>query len=102
MNNDESKPLSELLPEASPEALPAASEATLATEVLLSQLLHDFKNQLGGVKLYAAVLKKSLANNTLDVTEGIAICDKIIWQIDELAARTKAAARGIKSSVQQS
>lgn len=90
MNKAESKPLSEL-------PLTSGSEATLDKDVLVSQLLHDFKNQLGGVKLYAAVLKKSLANNTLDASEGIAICDKIIQQIDELAARTKAAARGIKS-----
>lgn len=95
MNKAETKPVSEL-------PLAATSEATLATDVLISQLLHDVKNQLGGVKLYAAVLKKSLANNTLDTSEGIAICDKIIRQIDELAARTKAAARGIKSSAHQS
>ncbi len=91
MNKAAMKPLSELSP-----------EAPLATDVLVSQLLHDFKNQLGGVKLYAAVLKKSLANNSLDVAEGIAICDKIIQQIDALAARTKAAARGVKSSASQS
>jgi nitrogen-specific signal transduction histidine kinase len=91
MNKAETKPLSALTPNAS-----------LASDDLISQLLHDIKNQLGGVKLYAAVLKKSLANNTLDVTEGIAICEKIIQQVDELAARTKATARGINSSAQQS
>ena len=90
MNKAESKSSSEL-------PLTSGSEASLATDVLVSQLLHDFKNQLGGVKLYAAVLKKSLANQTLEASEGIAICDKIIQQIDEIAARTKAAERGIYS-----
>lgn len=94
MNDAEAKLLSEL---------PAASAPdTSNAEVLVSQLLHDFKNQLGGLKLYAAVLKKSLANNTLDVSEGIALCDKMMQQIDELTARTKAAARAIKPSARQS
>jgi nitrogen-specific signal transduction histidine kinase len=76
MNDAETKPLSEL-------PLTVALEShEIAT--LVSQLLHDFKNQLGGLKLYAAVLKKSLANDTLDVSEGIALCDKIMQQIDEL------------------
>lgn len=93
MNDAETKPLSEL-------PLTAASESPSAeaAETLVSQLLHDFKNQLGGLKLYAAVLKKSLTNNTLDVSEGIVLCDKIMQQIDELTARTKAAAREIKPS----
>jgi nitrogen-specific signal transduction histidine kinase len=91
MNKAETKSLSELSP-----------NAALAPDDSISQLLHDVKNQLGGVKLYAAVLKKSLANNTLDATEGIAICEKIIQKVDELAARTKATARGIDSSTRQS
>ncbi len=95
MNKTEMKPLSELSP-----VTPLA--ATLAPDALVSQWLHDVKNQLGGVKLYAAVLKKGLANNTLDSAEGIAICDKIIRQIDELTARTKAAARARKPAVRQS
>jgi nitrogen-specific signal transduction histidine kinase len=90
-NDAETKPLSKSPLAAAPEA-PAAE----AAEALVSQLLHDFKNQLGGLKLYAAVLKKSLANNTLDKSEGIALCDKIMQQIDELTARTKATARAIK------
>lgn len=94
MNDAEAKPLSEL---------PAATAPdTSHAEVLVSQLLHDFKNQLGGLKLYAAVLKKSLANNPLDVSEGIALCDKMMQQIDELTARTKAAARAIQPSAPQS
>lgn len=94
MNQADTKPLSELPP--------ATVLKSHEAEALVSQLLHDFKNQLGGLKLYAAVLKKSLANNTLDVSEGIALCDKIMQQIDELTARTKAAAREIKPSAQRS
>jgi len=91
MNDTKTKPLSAPAPEIISDAL--------ATDVFISQLLHDFKNQLGGVKLYAAVLKKSLASDSLDVSEGIAICEKIIQQIDVLTARTKEATQSIKASV---
>ena len=102
MTDAETKPLSELPPATAPEYRPEFRLESCEAEALVAQLLHDFKNQLGGLKLYAAVLKKSLANNTLDKSEGIALCDKIMQQIDELTARTKAAAREIKPSAQQS
>ena len=97
MNDAETKPLSMTPPETLSDPLPEV----LATEAMVSHLLHDFKNQLGGVKLYAAVLKKSIANNTLDAAEGMAICDKIVQQIDELTVRTKEVAHSIKSSDHQ-
>ena len=53
----------------------AADQATL-TEVgrMTSRLIHDFKNQMGGLKLYAAFLKKRFA----DQPEGVEISEKII------------------------
>lgn len=68
-------------------------------EVLVSRFLHDFRNQLGGLKLYAAWLKKSLANDTLDVPEGIEVCEKILQQIDALTLQTKETARSLKASM---
>lgn len=47
------------------------------------RLVHDFKNQLGGLKLYAAYLKKRFADNP-DVAEGLEIADKIIQTIHEM------------------
>jgi hypothetical protein len=86
MSNAESNPLATPEPDASPhEATPEAA--------VLARLLHDFKNQLGGLKLYVAFLKKSLVNNSLDVQEGIEVCDKLMQQIDALTARAKEAAR---------
>lgn len=94
------KPEPDSLPTLSPElpVAPAPETRSERLEASVAQLLHDFKNQLGGVKLYAAVLKKSLANNSLEVAEGIAICEKIIRQIDEMTVRTKAAARELSST----
>ena len=66
-------------------------------EAALSQLLHDFKNQLGGLKLYAAFLRKSLAENSLDVNEGIEVCDKMIQQLNLMSERARRSARLIKS-----
>lgn len=66
-------------------------------DIALSQLLHDFKNQLGGLKLYAAYLKKKLIRNSLPPNEGIEVCDKIIQTIDALAARAKEFAEISKS-----
>lgn len=74
------------------------SESHNEGELLVSRLLHDFRNQLGGLKLYAAWLKKSLANNTLDVPEGIEVCDKILLQIDALTLQTKDVARSLKTA----
>ncbi|HEX4948866.1 MAG TPA: hypothetical protein VFZ34_19470 [Blastocatellia bacterium] len=84
MENVNPNPISVLLPEA-----PAATSPDAA----LAQLLHDCRNQLGGLKLYVTFLKKGLMNNTLNRREGIEICDKILQQIDSLTARTKEVAR---------
>ncbi len=73
------------------------SELNTEVEALLARLLHDFRNQLGGVKLYAAFLRKSLANDTLKTSEGIEVCDKILRQIDALTAHTKEVARSLPS-----
>ena len=69
------------------------SEINTEIEAPLARLLHDFRNQLGGMKLYAAFLRKGLANDTLKVSEGLEVCDKILYQIDDLTVQVKEAAR---------
>lgn len=49
-----------------------------------ARLIHDFKNQLGGLKLYAAYLKKRFAGNP-DVAEGLEIADKIVQTINDMS-----------------
>ena len=49
-----------------------------------ARLIHDFKNQLGGLKLYAAYLKKRFDANP-DVAEGLEIADKIVQTINEMS-----------------
>lgn len=46
-----------------------------------ARLVHDFKNQLSGLKLYAAYLKKRFA----DQPEGAEIAEKIIHSLNEMA-----------------
>ena len=87
MNKAELEPSSELLLKASP-------EAPCATTILVSQLLHDFKNQLGDVRLSVA-LKNNLANNILEVADGIAIGDETLQQVGTLAAHPKSAAQSL-------
>ncbi len=48
---------------------------------LTSRLIHDFKNQLGGIKLYAAYLKKRVA----DHPEALEIAEKIILGLNTMA-----------------
>ena len=48
---------------------------------LASRLIHDFKNQLGGMKLYASYLKKRFADNP----EGVEVAEKIIQGLNEMA-----------------
>ena len=81
--------------------LKSLSEINNEAEAVISRLLHDFRNQLGGLKLYAAWLKKSLANDTLDVPEGIEVCEKILQQIDALTLQTKETARSLKASMKK-
>jgi len=45
-----------------------------------NRLIHDFKNQMGGLKLYAAYLKKRFAGQP----EGLEIADKIIHSLNEM------------------
>lgn len=49
-----------------------------------SKLIHDFKNQMGGLKLYAAYLKKRFASQP-DMAEGLEIADKIAQSVSEMA-----------------
>jgi hypothetical protein len=53
----------------------------LETGRMTSRLIHDFKNQMGGLKLYAAYLKKRFA----DQPEGLEIADKIIQGLNTMA-----------------
>jgi signal transduction histidine kinase len=48
---------------------------------MAARLIHDFKNQLGGLKLYAAYLQKRFADNA----EGVEIADKIARGLNEMA-----------------
>ncbi|MCI0337492.1 MAG: HAMP domain-containing histidine kinase [Acidobacteria bacterium] len=48
---------------------------------MTSRLIHDFKNQMGGLKLYAAYLKKRFA----DQPEGLEIAEKIIQGLNTMA-----------------
>jgi signal transduction histidine kinase len=48
---------------------------------MAARLIHDFKNQLGGLKLYAAYLQKRFADNT----EGVEIAEKIARGLNEMA-----------------
>lgn len=50
---------------------------------MTSRLIHDFKNQMGGLKLYAAYLKKRFA----DQPEGAEIAEKIIQGLNAMADR---------------
>ncbi|MFN0111240.1 MAG: sensor histidine kinase [Blastocatellia bacterium] len=49
-----------------------------------ARLIHDFKNQLGGLKLYTAYLKKRFAAHP-DLAEGLEIADKIAQSVNEMA-----------------
>lgn len=48
---------------------------------MTARLVHDFKNQLSGLKLYAAYLKKRFAEQP----EGVEIAEKIIQNLNEMA-----------------
>ncbi len=56
-------------------------ERLIETGRMASRLIHDFKNQLGGLKLYAAYLKKRFADNP----EGLEIVEKINQGLNEMA-----------------
>ncbi len=48
---------------------------------MTARLVHDFKNQLGGLKLYSAYLKKRFS----DQPEGLEIAEKIIQSLNSMA-----------------
>jgi len=48
---------------------------------MTARLIHDFKNQLGGLKLYAAYLQKRFAGDA----EGVEIAEKIAQGLNEMA-----------------
>jgi len=48
---------------------------------MTARLIHDFKNQMGGLKLYAAYLKKRFS----DQPEGLEIAEKIIQGLNNMA-----------------
>lgn len=56
---------------------------------LTSRLIHDFKNQLGGLKLYAAYLKKRFA----DQPEGLEIAEKIVDGLNTMAEHASLVSR---------
>jgi signal transduction histidine kinase len=53
----------------------------IETGRMATRLIHDFKNQLGGLKLYAAYLQKRFADNA----EGLEIAEKIAQGLSEMA-----------------
>jgi signal transduction histidine kinase len=59
------------------------SEETILIETgrMAARLMHDFKNQLGGLKLYAAYLQKRFAGNA----EGMEVAEKIAQGLNEMA-----------------
>ena len=56
-------------------------ERLIETGRMAMRLIHDFKNQLGGLKLYAAYLQKRFADNA----EGMEIAEKIAQGLSEMA-----------------
>jgi signal transduction histidine kinase len=56
---------------------------------LTSRLIHDFKNQMGGLKLYAAYLKKRFA----DQPEGLEIAEKIVEGLNTMAEQASLVSR---------
>jgi signal transduction histidine kinase len=53
----------------------------IETGRMTARLMHDFKNQLGGLKLYAAFLQKRFADNA----EGMEVAEKIAQGLNEMA-----------------
>jgi signal transduction histidine kinase len=53
----------------------------IETGRMAARLIHDFKNQLGGLKLYAAYMQKRFADNA----EGVEIAEKIAQGLNEMA-----------------
>ena len=56
-------------------------EILIETGRMAARLIHDFKNRLGGLKLYAAYLQKRFADNA----EGLEIAEKIAQGLNDMA-----------------
>ncbi|MBS1788599.1 MAG: HAMP domain-containing histidine kinase [Acidobacteria bacterium] len=67
------------------ELIPETDEQSRFAEVgrTTARLIHDFKNQMGGIKLYAAYLKKRFAAN-VELADGLEIADKIVQTLNEM------------------
>lgn len=61
----------------------AESEMMLEIGRATNKLIHDFKNQMGGLKLYAAYLKKLFATQP-EHADSLEIADKIAQSINEM------------------
>lgn len=62
------------------EPVPQEQIALLEVGRATNRLIHDFKNQMSGLKLYAAYLKKRFANQP----EGVEIAEKIVQSLNEM------------------
>src|SRR5262252_9938629 len=56
-------------------------EILIETGRMAARLIHDFKNRLGGLKLYAAYLQKRFADNA----EGVEVAEKIAQGLNDMA-----------------
>lgn len=56
---------------------------------MTSKLIHDFKNQMGGLKLYTTFLKKRFADNP----EALEITEKILQSVDNMANHSAAVSK---------
>jgi signal transduction histidine kinase len=65
---------------------------------LTSRLIHDFRNQMGGLKLYASYLKKRLTGSEVGPAgqEGTEIADKIIEGLNTMAEHATLVSRMTK------
>jgi len=59
----------------------------IETGRMASRLIHDFKNQIGGMKLYASYLKKRFSGHP-ELAEGVEIAEKIIQGLNEMAEQS--------------
>src|SRR6266540_4138874 len=72
----------------------------IETGRMAARLIHDFKNQLGGLKLYAAYMQKRFADNA----EGVEVAEKIAQGLNEMAEQAviklgpRASAKRVKIS----
>ncbi|HYE72215.1 MAG TPA: HAMP domain-containing sensor histidine kinase [Blastocatellia bacterium] len=75
--------------------LAVESKESSESDLRALHLIHDFKNQLGGLKLYAAYLKKRMVNDA----EGSEVCEKIIHGLNAMAERSRLVTRLVQPMV---